>query len=308
MSSVTSSFDHIYQECDRVSFESKEEWLAWRKTGIGASDAGAIAGESRYGSALSVFREKLSLDQVEREQSEAAAWGLRLEDDIEDAYRERTGETLLGTQIYVRSKARPWQLASLDTATESGKVVDFKATGLWAASTLVEGDIETIPKSWLFQLQHQMSVTGAQKGELAVFSPELRLLLFPVQRNEGLIRSLNEIESVFWDYVTREEEPPALTSDEFVERLKLHGTKNREVVLPPDVQAFVRGYRAADAEIKELIRYKDEARGKILAALQMANTGLLEDGSKVRCSVIDMKERTQTIKAHKQVRITFPKN
>ena len=49
---------------------SHEEWLMLRKTGIGGSEAGAIAGVHPYVSAVSVFQDKIS-DDVSFEDNES---------------------------------------------------------------------------------------------------------------------------------------------------------------------------------------------------------------------------------------------
>ena len=39
---------------------SREEWLKYRKMGIGGSDAGAICGLNPYSSAMQVYHDKIS--------------------------------------------------------------------------------------------------------------------------------------------------------------------------------------------------------------------------------------------------------
>ena len=65
---------------------SHEEWLRYRKLGIGGSDAGAICGLNPYASPMSVFYDKTREDTEDRD-NESMRQGRDLEDYV--AYRRR---------------------------------------------------------------------------------------------------------------------------------------------------------------------------------------------------------------------------
>lgn len=67
-------------------YQSREEWLAARHKGIGASDAAAIVGMSTYASAYSVWMEKTEPLRKDDDVDELAYWGLRLEPVIADEF------------------------------------------------------------------------------------------------------------------------------------------------------------------------------------------------------------------------------
>ena len=50
---------------------SHEEWLRYRKLGIGGSDAGSICGLNPYSSAIAVFQDKTQKEAGEKEDNEA---------------------------------------------------------------------------------------------------------------------------------------------------------------------------------------------------------------------------------------------
>jgi len=54
-----------------------EEWLEWRKKGIGGSDASAVCGVSRYRSPIELWLEKTG-QLPDSEAGEAAYWGIQL--------------------------------------------------------------------------------------------------------------------------------------------------------------------------------------------------------------------------------------
>ena len=69
---------------------SHEDWLKYRKMGIGGSDAGAICGLNPYSSAMQVFYDKTSA-VTEEEDKEAMRQGRDLEQYVAERFMEATG-------------------------------------------------------------------------------------------------------------------------------------------------------------------------------------------------------------------------
>lgn len=57
---------------------SKDEWLMWRRKGIGGSDASIVCGLNKYKSPLELWMDKLGMLEV-TESGESAYWGSILE-------------------------------------------------------------------------------------------------------------------------------------------------------------------------------------------------------------------------------------
>lgn len=69
---------------------TRNQWLHWRRKGIGGSDASAIAGINPWKSPMAVWLDKTG--QIEPEEAgEAAYWGNVLENVVADEFKERTG-------------------------------------------------------------------------------------------------------------------------------------------------------------------------------------------------------------------------
>ena len=68
-----------------------EEWLRYRKKGIGGSDAGAICGVNKYRSAVSVFLDKTA-EQTSEFDNEAMRQGRDLEQYVVERFCEETGK------------------------------------------------------------------------------------------------------------------------------------------------------------------------------------------------------------------------
>ena len=68
----------------------RNEWLEYRKRGIGGSDAAAVAGLNPWKSPMAVWLEKTGRVEPE-EPGEAAYWGTVLEDVVAKEFSLRTG-------------------------------------------------------------------------------------------------------------------------------------------------------------------------------------------------------------------------
>ena len=69
----------------------REEWLRYRKQGIGGSDAGAICGFNPYRTAMQVYYDKTS-NEIENIDNEAMRQGRELEEYVAKRFVEETGK------------------------------------------------------------------------------------------------------------------------------------------------------------------------------------------------------------------------
>ena len=92
---------------------TKEEWLVYRRSGIGGSDAGAIAGLNPYSTAYSVYLDKLGEAEPITE-TEAMRQGMELEEYVAKRFCEHTGKRVKRCEYILRSKAHPFMLADVD--------------------------------------------------------------------------------------------------------------------------------------------------------------------------------------------------
>lgn len=92
---------------------SREEWLQYRKAGIGGSDAGAICGLNPYRTAMQVYQDKIS-DACEDIDNEAMRQGREFEDYVARRFMEATGKKVRRANAMFRSKNHPFMLADVD--------------------------------------------------------------------------------------------------------------------------------------------------------------------------------------------------
>ncbi|HEX5451234.1 MAG TPA: YqaJ viral recombinase family protein, partial [Candidatus Limnocylindrales bacterium] len=164
--------------CEITPDRDRAAWLRSRGSGLGGSEAAEALGLT--GSRYRLFLRKRGMLDAE-EPDDAMRWGLMLEPLIAAEYERRTGERIVGQQRFLRHPEMPWVLGTLDALTESGRVVDFKAVGLYGHGRSLgnDGDSETLPDSWVVQINQYMALARANgegdglSADVAVYGPGL---------------------------------------------------------------------------------------------------------------------------------------
>ena len=209
-----------------------EDWLAYRKQGIGGSDASVVCGISRYKSPIELWMEKT--DQIPaQEAGEAAYWGTLLEPFVREEFTKRTGIEVEHTNQILQSEEHPFMLANLDGTCmhpEYGPCI-FEAK---TASAYKAGEWEdTIPDEYQLQIQHYMSVTGYKGAYIAALIGGNSFKWKFVERDEELISMLIELESDFWNHV-QDLTPPPLDGYRDAFRDRPAGVRNFTAVVEAD--------------------------------------------------------------------------
>lgn len=198
------------------------EWLAFRQTGIGGSDAAAVLGLSPFKTNVEVWEEKT---------------GLRVPEDISAKPQVKYGTEAESPlfQLFaldhpqLRCKQdkkvvyrRGFMFASLDGELErisTGElgIYEGKTTEIHGRSALNKWE-KRVPDYYFVQVLHQLVVTGwsfeVLKAQLKLIEPDGNIeLLTRHYRYEraDLIEDLKYLyleEKAFWGYVERRERPP----------------------------------------------------------------------------------------------------
>lgn len=264
---------------------SREQWLELRRTGIGGSDAAAVAGLSPYRSPYSVWAEKVGL-LPSQEAGEPAYWGTVLEPIVAAEFARRSGLRVRRPRGMFRSARYPWQIANVDRLVyEPGAagpvaVLECKTTGIRLMGEWEEGEI---PDSYALQVQHYMDVLDLDHAYLAVLVDGHRFLWVRVDREEEVIRYLRDLELDMWRRVELRE-PPDLDGSEItretLRRLHPRADPGSEVVLPLEAEEIIRDLLSADQDIQAAEERKRQAESRLLALLGDHEWGLL-DGQRV---------------------------
>lgn len=190
---------------------SHDEWLAWRRNGVGGSDAPAIMNVSPWSTPFQKWEEKV----YDKTKVDNAA--MRFGRDSEEASR-REYESLMGVSMFplnVENTKYSWLHASLDGIDLNGdKIVEIKKANREDHATALSG---RVPDKYIPQCQHILRVTG---------SPGMDYFSSPADGSKGVVvevaRDASYIDDdlfpkvqKFWDNVTHRT-PPELTDKDFI--------------------------------------------------------------------------------------------
>lgn len=182
-----------------------------RMSGLGGSDAGVIAGLSPYKSPAVLYYEKIGDLPIEPLESEAVEWGNRLEGIVAEAYTDKTGRQIR-TQPRKAHPAHDWMLANVDRQIigdpRGPGILEIKTTNTFMLKDWENGP----PDSAMLQLQHYLAVYGYSWGSIAVLIGGQNFRTFDIERDEGMIHFLIELEEAFWHRV-KTRNPPTLEWD-----------------------------------------------------------------------------------------------
>lgn len=90
-----------------------EEWLKYRKQGIGGSDAGAVCGLNPYRSAMAVYLDK-TLDEIEMTDNEAMRQGREFEEYVARRFMEASGKKVRRANAMFCHEKYPFIIADVD--------------------------------------------------------------------------------------------------------------------------------------------------------------------------------------------------
>lgn len=175
-----------------------DEWLEWRKRGIGGSDVAAICGLSRYKSALEVYLDKLGEIPPVPDNPKMKA-GRMLEPLIADWFVEETGIKVQKQNFIFQHKDYPFMLANIDRWVPGENAgLEIKNTAEYSRNNWFDGQTEIIPTEYQLQANHYMAVTGADKWYVAVLIGGWDFQWRVIERDDNLIKNLITIEENFW--------------------------------------------------------------------------------------------------------------
>jgi len=144
------------QDLNTIPLEQgSQNWLDYRKTRIGASDAASIMGVG-FSTPLELWKEKLGL--VTKEVTSRMQRGTDLEPMAREAFIKE--QEVFVAPAVIESKEHTWMFASVDGLSYDGKtLVEIKCPNQKDHALALEGKI---PEKYFPQLQHQMLVLNLE--------------------------------------------------------------------------------------------------------------------------------------------------
>lgn len=244
---------------------SREEWLRYRKSGIGGSDVAAILGISKWNSAISLWLDKTNQTNEPVEENEAMQWGTIMEPIIRNHFAEVTGKTVVEVKAMLQHPEYPFMLADVDGLTEDDEgnpaILEIKTASEYKRSEW-ENDI---PSYYQTQVQHYLCVTGVQKAYVAVLIGGNSFKVYEVDADAEIQSMLIAVEKDFWNKVQNMIRPELDGSDAAKNLLDslYHGGISEEIVMPDEAIEYVDAYIEACAEEDNAKAKKQEASNHI---------------------------------------------
>lgn len=174
----------------------REEWLHYRKQGIGGSDAGAICGFNPYRTAMQVYYDKTS-DEIEEADNEAMRQGRELEEYVAKRFMEATGKKVRRANAMFYDEKNPFMFADVDRMIVGENAgLECKTASPYVSE---QWEDDKIPVSYQMQCYHYMSVCNADAWYLAVLIYGRAFRFYKLERDEEIIANLIQVEQYFWE-------------------------------------------------------------------------------------------------------------
>lgn len=174
----------------------KENWLQYRKHGIGGSDAGAVCGLNPYRTAMQVYYDKAS-DEIEDIDNEAMRQGRELEEYVARRFCEASGKKVRRANAMYYDEKNPFMLADVDRMIVGENAgLECKTASPFMADHWKDGNI---PISYQIQCYHYMAVCNADAWYIAVLIYGKEFKYHRIDRDDDIIANLIQIEKEFWN-------------------------------------------------------------------------------------------------------------
>lgn len=200
------------------------EWLQLRKSGIGGSDASAVAGVNKYSSPVMVYMDKLGLHNSDKPDNvkEAAHFGHVLEPVVRNEFKRRINAEraekgqkplrVVHRQAIFAHEKYDFMRTNLDGIVQDPEL----GQGVFEAKTShymlrEDWDGEDVPNQYYIQCQHNMAVMGFNYAWLAVLIGGNTFKYYFIERDQDFIDHLITIEERFWNNHILQRIPPAMS-------------------------------------------------------------------------------------------------
>ncbi|WP_174351849.1 lambda-exonuclease family protein [Paenibacillus sp. JMULE4] len=253
-----------------------DQWLEYRRKGIGGSDIAGICGLSKWKRPIHVFLEKIGQAPPES-QSEAAEWGTLLEPLIADKFARNHPEWAITEKKVIYSHPKyEWALGNLDRmiiCPDRGRgILEIKTASEYLKH---EWDDGNIPDYYFVQLQWYMFVCGLDWGYFATLIGGNKYREYEVYRDDELIGQLLRLASDLWyNHILPRTPPPFDGSDASTNLLnRLYPDASESSIKLEDV-GLIEKYLEKKQQIKDLEEEFSEVENLIKAILGNHEIGI----------------------------------
>jgi len=198
---------------------SREQWLDYRRLGIGGSDAAAIIGISPFRTARDIYYDKLNIAAVEEHEGNwvAMEMGNLLEDLVAEIFRRKTGFEIYQVKKMFCHPVYRFMLADVDffIAMPDGTkaILEIKTTNYNAKDRWWQDGMEIVPPYYEAQGRHYMAVMDIDRVFFCCLygNTEDEAIIREIRRDAAYEEEMVYLEQEFWmNHVHKKVPPPYL--------------------------------------------------------------------------------------------------
>lgn len=199
----------------------EEEWLEYRRRGIGGSDAAAVLGISPFATARDLYYDKLKIVPYEDSESNwvAKKMGHLLEDLVAQIFHVKTGYRIYQIKKMFHHPVHTFMLADIDYFIElpNGEtaILEIKTTNYNARDHWWSGNEEIVPINYEIQGRHYMCVMNIDHVYYCCLygNNENEVIIRHIDRDPDYEEELIALEGEFWFEHILNRVPPPYTED-----------------------------------------------------------------------------------------------
>jgi putative phage-type endonuclease len=266
----------------------RDEWLAWRRQGLGASDAAAVLGQDPWTSPWVLYLDKRGELPDDTDDNEAMRFGVLLEDVVATEVGRRTVLEVRRRNAILQHAKHDWmvcnpdrllrdptrgeQLAeplALPEPADLGQgLLEIKTTSAYNAADWRDGHA---PLHYHLQVQHGLAVTDLTWGVLACLVGGQQLVIRWIERDDELIDFLIEHEYEFWRTNVIGGKPPPIdahpATTDALKRLYPESDPDKFVFADANLEKALADYHKARKQEKVAGKDKEHAANRLRASL-----------------------------------------
>lgn len=249
----------------KTSDLSREEWLEFRRKGIGGSDAAVICGLNPWSSLVQLWADKTGR-LPEKNENEAMRQGRDFEDYVARRFTEATGKKVRRRNAMFRHSEIEFLTANIDREIVGENAgLECKTTTQFNRSDFENGEI---PLYYLCQCRHYMNVMDYDRMYLAVLVTGSAFYWYVIERDKDEEQALQQLETEFWnEYIIPDVCPPADGTEATANALKqIAGEKDGEAAML-DQDEIAAKYFALGEKINALEQAQETVKQQLIMSM-----------------------------------------
>ena len=199
----------------------RDDWLNYRRRGIGGSDVAAILGVSPFRTARDIYYDKLGVVAVEPDDSNWVPLevGNLLEDLVARIFQKKTGYRIFKIKKMFQHPKYPFMLADVDFFAElpDGTIalVEIKTTNYNAKDNWWLDGKEIVPIYYALQGRHYMAVMDYDRVFFCCLygNTEDEVIIRELRRDMAYEEEMIYLEQAFWEDNVLAKNPPPYVED-----------------------------------------------------------------------------------------------